>query len=784
MSSKRTMVEWHAVFGEAATASVIPYGAKTRRFPKELLGKVPGTLNRKTGFWSGTVGSIIDRIMTLAEAKRADEDGAAVGIYGQHYIGLDIDVELAALADAIEQLAYRILGYAPCRGRTGSVRRLLMYVPGGRITKIGITLELVKNDENIWDLPPDDDDAPKVKKSAVEILGAGQYWNADGRHPSGEHYVWNTHPCDIGPFDLVVITPEMIDAFVTALKELVETFGYKATVIGTAHRGSSSGGARTGLDDPSLWAPSPQAVLDLLEKYRPATLGHDDFVKHLVAIKAALGPTREDYYPAVLEWAPGIRSTEFDETKKRWDSIHDASVGWNWLLDKSGSTVGAKDDFKAAADDTQMPKGPDTIVLEGMFNRYVYWREADRFVDLVTAELMKTKGFNVANRLAARYGKSGDKTAEAKFINGGGREVDMATYRPGQPRLITEDKGDGPMQAVNLYKPSILKLPLKLIRPDHWLGHLEMAFPDAWAFKHFTQWLAFLFQSPGERIGHAVVCISKQGIGKDTLMWPVMKGLGDHNVEFIRSEQLIKPEFTPYLKHQLIICDELMNNERPTAYNTLKTLIANPRDWRKTREMYLPPYDIPNNQNYAFFGNKMNAITMEEDDRRMWVYEIILLKPTPDEFVKLNAAMKDETPHVVKWLKEEVDLSDFQKFDAPMTPSKRAMIGETRPSFINWLHDQFAEGGQFYGRTFMVVHEIREMHNSDGFSGAPIPDHQITSTLRYLDFVRIEGPHRDGETLIKSIWTKDRRPEVLNSKGEWLIARWKADQSKKKKANF
>ena len=119
MSSRkpRTMIEWRAIFGGHSTASVIPYGAQSRTIKKELRGKVPGTLNRRSGQWTGTVGTIVGRFMTETEARIADEDGASVGIYGEHCPGGDIDVDDGNLADEIMQLAFKMLGIAPVRYR-------------------------------------------------------------------------------------------------------------------------------------------------------------------------------------------------------------------------------------------------------------------------------------------------------------------------------------------------------------------------------------------------------------------------------------------------------------------------------------------------------------------------------------------------------------------------------------------------------------------------------------------------------------------------------------------
>ncbi|MBT4395309.1 MAG: hypothetical protein HOD33_09055, partial [Acidiferrobacteraceae bacterium] len=100
--------------------------------------------------------------------------GVGVGIKCGQIVGADIDVTNEALALAIERATLKILGPAPCR-IGNPPKRLLPYKITRAIKKI--------RDEYI------DEDTGEVH--AVEILGEGQQFVAEGNHPkTGNPYTW------------------------------------------------------------------------------------------------------------------------------------------------------------------------------------------------------------------------------------------------------------------------------------------------------------------------------------------------------------------------------------------------------------------------------------------------------------------------------------------------------------------------------------------------------------------------------------------------------------------
>jgi hypothetical protein len=82
--------------------------------------------------------------------------------------------------------------------------------------------------------------------------------------------------------------------------------------------------------------------------------GHDEYVQAVRGLKASFGPRREEFKDEVLEWSPGVRSTEDDQFEIRWNSIRDSALGWSWVAAqarKYGFTEDAQTDF-----DDELPK--------------------------------------------------------------------------------------------------------------------------------------------------------------------------------------------------------------------------------------------------------------------------------------------------------------------------------------------------------------------------------------------------------------------------------------------
>jgi hypothetical protein len=125
----------------------------------------------------------------------------------------------------------------------------------------------------------------------------------------------------------------------------------------------------------------------------------------MVAIKASFGTDAEKYYPHVLEWAPGVRSTEEEATRKVWDSITDIAVGWQWLVDTSGTGQQAQDEFAEAPPADSYATDPAEVAVKQMVEGWILSDAG--FYEEATGHIISKDLFNGVHAHVAAYGLTG-----------------------------------------------------------------------------------------------------------------------------------------------------------------------------------------------------------------------------------------------------------------------------------------------------------------------------------------------------------------------------------------
>jgi Family of unknown function (DUF5906) len=725
-------------------------------------GKTPGVRN-SDGTWSGLGGKWADeRTTSVADAKKYILWGASVGLQGRNFPGLDIDVENEEFAERIESLALDHFGLAPTRTREGSPRRLLVYRKTAGETLRKTRLAWVD---------------PTGAKHAVELLAFGQQYVVEGPHPKGGFYLWrhDETPCDCGPAELAEITSGDVERFFTALRGLINKNGWGEVQRG-ALAGSGTPSTRRSLDDAALWAQSPALVLEALQAWPndPDNLpSHDDFVTALAAIKAALGPKREDYYADVLGWALHHEAIRPEYVKKTWDSIVDAALGAAWLFATAKAT--GKFDGEAQQDfDDQGEALISETPLEKMLSRYVWVQQLERYIELQTGAALSGRSLNAANTQIAAFGQTGVKSAEAAFQNArGARKAQIATYRPGRPVLIEDENQSGVrVRAVNLWRPSnvapIAGITDEAVRP--WLDHVTKIFgePGDPAREHFLNFFGFVLQNPGVKVNHAPVILGYQGVGKDTVVAPIFEAIGWHNVEQIKPQTLAS-EFTQFLQAQVIAVSEMMNFTKREIYNQLKDWIAAPPLFVTVNKKNQQPFAIPNTQVWIFFTNYDDAIALDEDDRRFWVHRCYLEEPLPEDYYAVFYRwMREEqgAAKVAGWLQQR----DVRAFNPgarpPMTKAKMEMVENAMPAQTRWAQAQFGAGSVFHGRELIATREIIQLAREafDSPQG-PVRDKHAIAALRRAGYkaleIKVKLPSGDPVRL----WTNSERPGMLAQLG-------------------
>ncbi len=666
-----THSDWAARGFGHALVPIIPPRAPLAPRSQDLAterGKVPG-LRRRDGAWHG--------YDWRGEAPPAPADmdawGASVGLRGEVCTGVDIDVSNAVAAELMAAAALQAVpGGVPRVGRAPRV--LLAYraaadAPRKRVVRFRL---------------PDD----TVHK--VELLGAGQQWVADGEHPAtGAPYAWpEGRPTALGAL------PEMgtaeADLVMAAVEGVIDMLG--GTVLGR-----STGGDDHGPVDPAtLLAPDEEALAEAVAHLVPDG-SREWWVRCGMAIKAA-GGTVEQWQDVSDRW-DGPPEDPAD-LERRWAGFRNMRSGWGWIeaQARDGGWLGsALRDFagvEVAPQEAIVPA--DETIQQAMFRRYVWVEAIERIADTASRALLTRTQFNV--RLA-EIGppSSATKCAWAVFTGDErARRVAAVTYRPGAGVVVDEDGAP----AFNTWRPSRLRprpgATDEDVRP--WLDLAERVLPDPRERGWFLDWLASLIQHPGVKPAFGVVLGGAQGIGKDSLVAPVIAALGQHNVQAITVEVLNGAQTYWCESAQLVVVTEMHSFSRREMGDKLKGILAAPPMTLPVNKKYLPQYDVPNIVAALLMTNHLDALAIEDSDRRL----LCLWSPHPNinrlgeaeqsalaegfrAFYAWRAQGGDEA--VAGWLLRR-DLAAFRKLTrAPDTAAKAEMRTAGRSEAAATLED-------------------------------------------------------------------------------------------------
>jgi hypothetical protein len=181
----------------------------------------------------------------------------------------------------------------------------------------------------------------------------------------------------------------IVDRVFARVKAFLEANGYETKMTHGAsspdmtHRAASDGTDREPLGNPSLIAPSPQHVDDLLEWWGPQIEGgeeagsieHDLFVSATAAIVGSYGKDANKHYPKYIEWCGYIERATDPNTLKTWRSfLAGTSVGWSRLCQIAGyvpdDTFPPLSETEQAALNAAIDNPPDDLSENALSRRF------------------------------------------------------------------------------------------------------------------------------------------------------------------------------------------------------------------------------------------------------------------------------------------------------------------------------------------------------------------------------------------------------------------------------
>lgn len=223
-------------------------------------------------------------------------------------------------------------------------------------------------------------------------------------------------------------------------------------------------------------------------------------------------------------------------------------------------------------------------------------------------------------------------------------------------------------------------------------------------FNHLADMLAYIIQKPGRKLKSAIIIVGKQGTGKSYVGDVLRVLVGAHNCSVIETHEL-KSEYSAYMEDKvLVLIEEMMAIGRRDVLNNLKPKIT--QSTVTLRKKYANSRDIPNTVNFIAFTNHMDALPLDDDDRRYFVVGTDLPKKEGDYYDRLWSWTEENYGAILSWLLKR-DLSRFNpNARPPVTAAKREMTHSSRPIVETEIARMIAEHERPFDQDLVVVRNV------------------------------------------------------------------------------
>jgi hypothetical protein len=203
------------------------------------------------------------------------------------------------------------------------------------------------------------------------------------------------------------------------------------------------------------------------------------------------------------------------------------------------------------------------------------------------------------------------------------------TWAPGKPTIIkdllihksgwVEKKG---ANTFNLYLPPI-PIGGDADKAGPWRKHGELIWGEY--ARHIESWLAYRIQAPYDKINHGLVMGSpKQGIGKDSFLAPVRRGVGEWNFADIAATRAFEKfsNENSFLESVILRINEAhdLGDKRFHFYERTKDWFASPPETLMIRDLWVKQHPIFNLVGPIVTTNHLtDGLYLPAEDRRYYV---------------------------------------------------------------------------------------------------------------------------------------------------------------------
>ena len=439
-----------------------------------------------------------------------------------------------------------------------------------------------------------------------------------------------------------------------------------------------------------------------------------------------------------------------------------------------------KSDLKEILTDLRKQWYGERASSADFYDDAVYVRELNQFYGF------KSKIFFTPDAFQNSYSHEDAEAKKIALQDGRVRKVDRINYAPKKPKIFV----DGDTVCANTWSEESQSYG-RQGDVTWWLAHFDEM---GWTShrKHIVQWMAYTLRHPDMKINHILLMGSREGCGKDFLLYPLAKAMGDNHT-VISGEELLS-DFNDYLlstKYLHINEAELGDrHEAQAVSNRLKPLAAAPPEVLRVNQKGIKPIKVTNIVNGSMTTNSQMPLRLNGPSRRFYAVWSDL-NPL-DEHDEMLPRWREYWSEKWTWMKSkggwenvvwhllnEVDLSDFSPESAPpMTDFMRDIKEQSKSPMQQTLEGFMKKRVGAFGQDMATALELSETLRAGDLvlPGYMFANSKLFTPVRVGQLLKELGNTR--QVRINSIegalrlWMLNDNMTYLNMSGKELYREW------------
>lgn len=261
----------------------------------------------------------------------------------------------------------------------------------------------------------------------------------------------------------------------------------------------------------------------------------------------------------------------------------------------------------------------------------------------------------------------------------------IVTYSPGKPKII-EHADNYRRTGYNTWKGWGTEPRKGDVSMFHKLVNHLFTGAESGAKEWFLKWCAYPFQYPGIKLFTAVILHGiHHGTGKSQVGYALRRLYGENFAEIKEGD--LHGSFNDWAANrQFVLADDITGSAKRQDADLLKKLIT--QKSLRINAKYLPEYTLPDCVNYLFTSNSVDALFLEDHDRRYFVHEVTV-KPLSEEFYMefdVWLSTTEGQAALMYYFQKQVNVDDFNPAaPALRTASKERMTADSMSDLGSWV---------------------------------------------------------------------------------------------------